>query len=250
MSIIIKTTEQIEGIRKSCQLAAESLRFIENYVKEGVTTLYLNDLLDQYIRDHGAIPAPLDYNGFPKSICTSLNEVICHGIPDSTVLKYGDILNIDVTTILDGYYGDTCTMFQIGNIPKRTKKLIKVTKKCLEIGIAEVKPDAEFGNISKAISKHARENNFSVVYQFCGHGTGLEFHEEPQVSHFFDGRNFDNRKMKPGMIFTIEPMICTNSATAKILEDKWTAVTVDGGLSAQYEHTVLVTDHGCEILTL
>lgn len=250
MAIIIKNEQQIEGIRKSCELAADTLRHIKYSVRDGVSTQKINEMAEEFIRDHGAFPAPLNYHGFPKAICTSLNEVICHGIPsESSILTEGDIINIDVTTILNGYYGDTSTMFAIGNVSDEAKRLISVTQDCLAIGICQVKPDVEFYKISEAITEYAQNRGFSVVYQFCGHGTGIEFHEEPQINHAYDPLNKDKRKMKPGHIFTIEPMICIKSPTAKTLEDKWTAVTVDGGLSAQFEHTVLVTKDGVEVLT-
>lgn len=249
MAIIIKNEEQIEGIRKSCQLAANSLRFIDPEVQAGVTTEQLNQKLDEYIRDHGAIPAPLNYHGFPKAVCTSLNEVVCHGIPDQTVLKDGDIINIDVTTILDGYFGDTSKMFAIEDVSYESLRLMTITQTCLDRAIEEIKPDHLFGHIGKIITEYATECGCSVVYQFCGHGTGLKFHEEPQIDHLYKPKSFDGRKMKPGMIFTIEPMINEKLPKAKILKDGWTAVTTDGGLSAQYEHTVLVTENGVEVLT-
>lgn len=251
MSIRIKTEEQIEGIRKSCRLAANTLSFIKDYVTEGVTTEYLDVLADAYIRDHGAIPAPLNYLGFPKSICTSINEVICHGIPsEHVVLKNGDIINVDVTTILDGYYGDTSTMFAIGEISQPASELLAVAQDCLTVGIEQVKPGNEFYRISQAITDYASRRGFSVVYQFCGHGTGIEFHEEPQVGHYFHPKAKDKRKMQSGMIFTIEPMINQGVSEAVIDEtDHWTARTKDGQLSAQYEHTILVVDGGAEVLT-
>jgi methionyl aminopeptidase len=251
MSIIIKDENQIEGIRKSCCLAADTLVFLGQKVQEGVTTEFLNMQADEYIRDHHAIPAPLDYHGFPKSICTSLNEVVCHGIPDGTELRDGDILNIDVTTILNGYYGDTSTMFTIGEVSEEAKRLLVVTKHCLALGISQVTPGSAFGAIGMAITQYAEVHGYSVVNQFCGHGVGLQFHESPQVQHFHDGQDFDRTRMKPGMIFTIEPMINVGKAKAKISKkDRWTATTVDCKLSAQYEHTVLVTEEGYNVLTL
>ncbi len=247
--IIIKNAEQIEGIRKSSQLAGNTLRFISDYVKEGVNTLYLDKLVEEYIRDNGAIPAPLNYHGFPNSCCISLNNVICHGIPsEKTILKQGDILNIDVTTILDGYYGDTSTMFTIGDISNEAAKLVEDTEHALYLGIEQVKPNNCFGNIGFVIGRFAKARNYGVVYEFCGHGVGLEFHEEPQVDHI--ARRNTGEIMKPGMIFTIEPMI--NLGRARALVDKkdgWTARTVDNKLSAQFEHTILVTKDGYEILT-
>lgn len=247
--IIIKNAQQIEGIRKSAQLAGNTLKYISDYVKEGVDTLYLDKLVDEYIRDNGAIPAPLNYHGFPKSCCISLNDVICHGIPSKeTVLKEGDILNIDVTTILDGYYGDTSTMFTIGDISDQAGDLVEDTEHALYLGIEQVKPGNYFGNIGFAIGRFAKANKYSVVYEFCGHGVGLEFHEEPQVEHI--SRRNTGEIMRPGMIFTIEPMINLGMARAVIdKNDGWTARTKDGNLSAQFEHTVLVTKDGYEILS-
>jgi methionyl aminopeptidase len=247
--IIIKTPEQIEGIRKSSQLAGNTLKFISDYVEEGVSTLRLNDLIEEYIRDNGAIPAPLNYHGFPKACCISLNDVICHGIPDNkTILKDGDILNVDVTTILDGYYGDTSTMFTIGDISEKAAKLVEDTEHALYLGIEQVKPENAFGNIGFSIARFAKARKYSVVYEFCGHGIGLDFHEAPQVDHIAQ-RN-SGPIMKPGMTFTIEPMINIGKARAVIdKKDGWTARTIDKKLSAQFEHTILVTKDGYEILT-
>ena len=252
MEIIIKNKEQIDGIRKSCELAADTLRFLKCSVRDGVSTQKINEIAEEFIRDHGAIPAPLNYLGFPKAVCTSLNEVICHGIPSNDiVLKDGDIINIDVTTILNGYYGDTSTMFSVGPVSDEASNLITVTKDCLSIGICQVKPNNEFYKIGLSITEYATSRGCSVVHQFCGHGTGIEFHESPQINHFFNSRESrDNRKMKSGMIFTIEPMINQFKAEAVIDKaDGWTARTKDGGLSAQCEHTVLVTEDGVEVLT-
>jgi len=247
--IIIKTAEQIEGVRKSSQLAGNTLKFISDYVKEGVNTLYLDNLIEQYMRDNGAIPATLGYHGYPKSSCISLNDVICHGIPnEKTILKDGDILNIDVTTILDGYFGDTSTMFTIGDVSKQAAQLVEDTEHALYLGIEQVKPDNYFGNIGFAIGRFAKAKKYGVVYEFCGHGVGIEFHEEPQVEHISQ-RN-SGEIMKPGMIFTIEPMINMGKPRAKIDEkDGWTARTIDKKLSAQFEHTILVTKEGYEILS-
>lgn len=249
MAIIIKNEEQIDGIRKSSKLAAQTLQFIAEYVKEGVSTEYLDNLIEKFIRDNGAIPATLNYHGFPKSCCISLNEVVCHGIPSkTTILKPGDILNIDVTTILNGYYGDTSKMFAVGEISEKAQNLIDATKHCLDLGIQQVKPKNKFGNIGFFISRYAKNKGYSVVYEFCGHGVGLDFHEDPQVDHI--ARKNSGAVMKPGMIFTIEPMINEGKAKVKIdKEDGWTARTSDLKLSAQFEHTVLVTQTGVEILT-
>lgn len=252
MSIIIKNTKQIDGIRKSCKLAANCLKHIEPFVKAGVTTGELNDEIEFFIRKHNAIPAPLGYivddQSYPKATCISVNEVICHGIPGDYKLKDGDILNIDVTTILNGYYGDTATMFTVGEISDDAKHIINVAKNCLEIGIQQVKPKNQFGMIGRAIQRYANLQQCTVVYQFCGHGVGLRFHEPPQVSHCEESDL--GAQMKPGMIFTVEPMINLGCPYAVIdKKDHWTARTIDGKLSAQFEHTVLVTEDGVEILT-
>lgn len=249
MNIIIKTAEQIEGIRRSSKLAGEALAYIEPFVKAGVNTEYLDQLIHKFIIDNGAIPATLNYNGYPKSCCISLNEVVCHGIPSAeTILKEGDILNIDVTTILDGYFGDTSKMYTIGTISPLAEKLINVTKHSLDLGIKEVRPNNQVGNIGFAISRYVASQGFSVVYEFCGHGVGVEFHEDPQVDHA--ARKNSGPRMKPGMTFTIEPMINEGKARIKIDKfDGWTARTIDNKLSAQFEHTVLVTETGCEVLS-
>lgn len=247
--IIIKTPEQIEGIRKSSKLAGQTLEYIADFVKEGVSTEYLDQKIEAFIRENGAIPATLGYGGYPKSSCISLNEVVCHGIPsDNTILKNGDILNIDVTTILNGYYGDTSKMFTIGEVSTVALDLIAATKHSLNLGIQQVRPGNQFGNIGFAISKFIKMKGYSVVYEFCGHGVGVEFHEEPQIDH--TSRRNTGPIMKPGMTFTIEPMI-NQGRPGTIIDkhDKWTARTVDKKLSAQFEHTILVTETGYEVLT-
>ncbi len=248
--IIVKNYKQVEGIRKSCRLAASALAYIEPFIKPGITTGELNQLLENFIIDHGAKPAPLGYKGYPAATCISVNEVICHGIPSfKQVLQNGDILNIDVTTILNGYYGDTSRMYSVGAISEEASKLLEVTRKCLEVGIQQVKPGNYFGNIGYAISQYAKSQGYGVVYQFCGHGVGVRFHEEPQICHA--APKDSGQKMRKGMTFTIEPMINIGVAEAVINEaDGWTAVTKDGKLSAQFEHTVLVTQKGVEILTV
>lgn len=248
--IPIKTTEQIEGISKSGRLAAQTLKHLEQFVVPGVSTNELDRKAEQFIRDNGAIPGCLNYNGYPKSICTSINEVICHGVPsDNDILKEGDILNIDVVTVLDGYYGDTCRMYEIGEISTNAKKIIQIAKDCLEIGIDQCWPGNYFGNIGYAITKHAHANGFFVVDDFVGHGVGLEMHEKPAINHFITKKNLGDR-MEPGMVFTIEPMINEKSRETVISEnDNWTARTKDGGLSAQFEHMILITDTSCQILT-
>lgn len=247
--IIIKTPEQIEGIRKSSKLAGQTLEYIAQFVKEGVSTEFLNAKIDEYVREHGAIPATLGYGGYPKSCCISLNEVVCHGIPsENTVLKNGDILNIDVTTILNGYYGDTSKMFTVGEVSPVAMDLIEVTRHGLHLGIQQVKPGNVFGNIGHAISKYVKAQGYSVVYEYCGHGVGIDFHEEPQIDH--TSRRNTGSVMQAGMIFTIEPMINEGRpGTIVDKNDKWTARTVDNKLSAQFEHTILVTSTGYEVLT-
>lgn len=249
MSIIIKSAEQIEGIRKSSKLAGETLVYIEEFVKEGVDTEYLDSLIKKYIEDHGAVPATMNYNGYPKSCCISPNNVVCHGIPSKdTILKNGDILNIDITTILNGYYGDTSKMYTIGEISERADKLIRATKHCLDLGIQQVRPGNYLGNIGFFISRYATSQGFSVVYEYCGHGVGVDFHEEPQVDHAAPKNS--GPRLKPGMIFTIEPMINEGKPRVKVdMIDGWTARTVDNKLSAQFEHTILVTEKGHEVLT-
>ncbi|MEI8114283.1 MAG: type I methionyl aminopeptidase [Bacteroidia bacterium] len=247
--IIIKTPEQIEGIRKSSKLAGQTLEYITEFVKEGVSTGFLDQKIEAYMRENGAIPATLGYSGYPKSSCISLNEVVCHGIPsENIILKNGDILNIDVTTILDGYFGDTSKMYTIGEVSPIALELIEVTKHCLDLGIQQVKPGNQFGNIGFAIGKYIKSRGFSVVYEFCGHGVGIKFHEEPQIDH--SSRRNTGPYMKPGMTFTIEPMINEGRpGTVVDKVDKWTARTVDNKLSAQFEHTILITETGYEVLT-
>jgi methionyl aminopeptidase len=244
---LIKTPTEIEGIRQSSRLATKILNDLHGKIVPGITTQEINDYVHNEIIKNNAIPAPLNYRGFPKSICTSINNVICHGIPGETKLKDGDIINIDVTTILNGFFGDTSQMFLVGKVSEKAKKLVQVTKECLDLGIKEVKPFEPFNNIGRAIEKHARQNGFSVVKDYGGHGIGIEFHEDPFVYHF--SRKEKGFLMVPGMVFTIEPMINEGTYELKILADKWTAITKDGKLSAQWEHTVLVTETGVEVLT-
>lgn len=249
MSIVIKTPEEIEKMRVAGRLAAEVLEMIEQHVKTGVTTEQLNQICHDYIvNEQHAIPAPLNYHGFPKSICTSVNHVICHGIPADKKLKDGDIVNIDITVIKDGYHGDSSKMFMVGKPSIMAERLCRVTLECLEIGIKMVKPGRHLGDIGEAIQKHAEAHNYSVVREYCGHGIGAEFHEEPQVLHY--GKAGTGEVLEAGMCFTIEPMINAGKRHSKMLNDGWTVVTKDRSLSAQYEHTLLVTEDGCEILTL
>ncbi len=248
MSIRIKSKEQIEGIRKSGHLAAETLKYLEQFVVAGNTTDFINEKAHEYILKNNAKPAPLNYHKFPKSVCVSVNDVVCHGIPGPYILKDGDIVNVDVTTILNGYYGDTCKMYAVGDISEDAKKLIEVTKECLKIGIKECYPGNRFGNIGYEINRYAVSKGYSVVYEFCGHGVGIAFHEEPEVSHVADKNS--GKRMREGMVFTIEPMINIGKARTKIdKKDGWTARTIDGNLSAQFEHTIVITPSGCELLT-
>ncbi|MCW8331332.1 type I methionyl aminopeptidase [Photobacterium sp. SDRW27] len=263
MSIKIKTADEIEKMRVAGRLAADVLEMIEPHVKAGVTTEELDRLCHEYItKEQGAIPAPLNYHGFPKSICTSINHVICHGIPAEqdepvngkynkpAVLKDGDIINIDITVIKDGYHGDTSKMFEVGEVSLEDKRLCRVAQESLYLAMKKVKPGAKLGEIGTAIQKFIKNGNsrFSIVKDFCGHGIGNEFHEEPQVVHY---KNNDRTVLKAGMCFTIEPMINAGKFGCDVdHNDGWTVYTVDGKKSAQWEHTLLVTDTGCEVLTL
>jgi methionyl aminopeptidase len=249
MQIILKKPYQIDGIRKSCQLAANCLQYIEEYVVAGVSTEFLDNKINEYILKHNAISACLNYKGYPKHTCISLNEVICHGIPSpDTILKEGDILNIDVTTILNGYYGDTSKMYVVGEISDKAKNIIDTVEKCLSLGIEQVVPGKFTGEIGFVISQYAESLGYGVVEYFCGHGTGIHFHESPKIIH--KSKPNSGVLLVPRMIFTIEPMINEKSPDVILESDGWTAKTYDGGLSAQCEHTVLVTETGCEILTL
>ncbi len=237
-------------MRIAGRLAAEVLEMIEPYVKPGVSTGELDRICHDYIVNvQKAVSAPLNYHGFPKSICTSINHVICHGIPsDDKILKKGDIVNIDITVIKDGYHGDTSKMFFIGEPTPANERLVRVTQECLYIGIDLVKPGARLGDIGHAIQQHAESNHYSVVREYCGHGIGQVFHEDPQVLHY--GRPGTGLELQAGMIFTIEPMINLGTRFNKLMKDGWTVVTKDRKPSAQWEHTILVTDTGVEILTL
>jgi len=246
--ITIKTPEDIEKMRIVGRLAAEVLEMIGPYVKAGVTTDELNTICHDYIvNTQQAIPAPLNYHGFPKSICTSVNYVVCHGIPGTRTLKEGDIINVDVTVLKDGYHGDTSKMFVVGKPSILAERLIRITQECLYLGIEKVKPGAHFGDIGAAIQQYAEKNRFTVVREYCGHGIGQIFHEAPNVLHY--GKAGSGEEMQPGMIFTIEPMINAGKRDVKLLPDGWTVVTKDHSLSAQWEHTILVTDTGYEVLT-
>ena len=246
----VKTPEEIEKMRIAGKLAGEVLTMIEPYIKAGVTTLELDQICHDYIVNvQKATPAPLNYHGYPKSICTSVNHVICHGIPSDKMLKEGDILNIDITVIKDLYHGDTSKMFFVGKPSILAERLTRVTKECLWLGIEKVKPGAYLGDIGHAIQTHAEKNNFSVVREYCGHGIGKTFHEEGfQVLHY--GKPGTGMQLLPGMTFTIEPMINAGKQFTTLMPDKWTVVTKDRSLSAQWEHTILCTETGYEILTL
>lgn len=255
MTVTIKTAEDIAGMRIAGRLAAEVLEMIGEHVKPGVTTDELNTICHDYIVNvQKAIPAPLNYGGapgrmpFPKSICTSINHVVCHGIPNDKPLKSGDALNIDVTVIKDGYHGDTSKMFMVGEVPEWVERLSRVTQECMYKGIEVVRPGARLGDIGAVIQEHAHANRYSVVREYCGHGIGKVFHEEPQILHY--GRAGTGMELQEGMTFTIEPMINQGRAETRLLGDNWTAITKDRKLSAQWEHTILVTADGYEVLTL
>jgi methionyl aminopeptidase len=246
--IVLHDAEAFEGMRKAGALAAQALDLLVEHVKPGVTTETLDDLVFEFAMDHDAIPAPLNYRGFPKSICTSLNHVVCHGIPGAKPLKEGDILNIDVTLIHDGWHGDTSRMYTVGAVTRRAERLIEVTYEALQRGLAQVKPGRTTGDIGAAIQTYAEAEFCSVVRDFCGHGLGRVFHDRPNILHY--GEPGEGVVLRPGMLFTVEPMINLGKPAVKILPDGWTAVTRDRSLSAQFEHTVGVTETGCEIFTL
>jgi methionyl aminopeptidase len=248
MSVSIKTAAEIDKMRVAGQLAADVLHMIHPHVQPGVTTEELDRLCHDYIVNvQQAIPAPLNYHGFPKSICTSVNHQVCHGIPGDRMLKEGDIVNIDITVIKDEFHGDTSKMFFIGEPSVIARRVTRISHECLRIGIEMVKPSIRLGDIGHAIQQHAESNNCSVVREYCGHGIGRIFHEDPQVLHY--GTPGTGLALEPGMIFTIEPMINAGKRHVKLLPDQWTVVTKDHSLSAQWEHTVLVTDTGFEVLT-
>jgi methionyl aminopeptidase len=245
--IKIHDAEAFDGMRNAGQLAAQALDMLTEHVKPGVTTETLDALVLDFALDHGAVPAPLNYRGFPKSICTSINHVVCHGIPGPKPLREGDIVNIDVTLILDGWHGDTSRMYAIGAISRRAERLIHVTYEALKRGIAAVEPGATTGHIGAAIQSYAESERCSVVRDFCGHGLGRVFHDRPNILHY--GEAGEGVPLEPGMLFTIEPMINLGKPHVKVLPDGWTAVTRDRELSAQFEHTIGVTETGCEVFT-
>ena len=245
--ITIHTEQDFAGVRAAGRLAAETLDRITKYVQPGVTTTKLDQVCHDFIAAHGAIPAPLNYRGFPKSICTSINHVVCHGIPGDRYLAEGDILNIDVTVVLDGWHGDSSRMYVAGQPSTRAARLMEVTYESLMRGVGAVKPGAALGDIGHAIQTFVEAARFSVVRDFCGHGIGRRFHEAPNVLHF--GRAGEGPVLRPGMFFTIEPMVNAGRPEVKVLDDGWTAVTRDRSLSAQFEHMVGVTETGCEVFT-
>ncbi|MEY3680228.1 MAG: methionine aminopeptidase [Actinomycetota bacterium] len=243
----VKSPEIIERMRKAGALAADILRQAGEFVKPGITTNDIDVFVHELTVANGAYPSPLNYHGYPKSVCTSVNEVICHGIPDSTVLREGDIINLDVTCFIDGVHGDTNATFFVGDVDDTSRKLVRVTEECMWRGIEAVKPDRPLSDIGRAIEEHAHHHKLGVVRAFIGHGIGEQFHTDIQVLHYYDPRN--NMVMKPGMVFTIEPMITLGTWQHKMWDDDWTAVTADGKRTAQFEHMVLVTDSGVDVLT-
>lgn len=246
--IRIHGPEAFAAMRKAGRLTAEALDVMTDAVKPGVTTEALDKLAFEFAMDHAAYPAPLNYRGYTKSICTSINHVVCHGIPDDKPLRDGDIVNIDITLIVDGWHGDSSRMYYVGEVPRKAQRLVEVTYESLMRGIAAVKPGATTGDIGHAIQSYAEAERCSVVRDFCGHGLGQLFHDEPNILHF--GRKGEGAVLKAGMLFTIEPMINLGKPQVKVLSDGWTAVTRDRSLSAQFEHTIGVTNGGCEIFTL
>ncbi len=246
--IRLKEKKDIEGIKRAGELVIRTLDMVEENIRPGITTDYINTLVHEFTIKHGGIPAPLNYNGFPKSVCVSVNEVICHGIPGDRVLEEGDIVNVDVTTKLQGYYADANKTYLVGEVSKEAKKIVDVARESLKRGLSQVKPGHTVGDIGWAIQQYAeREMGCSVVREMVGHGVGFEFHEPPQIPHF--GKRGQGIVLVPGMVFTVEPMINLGKKDLKILPDKWTAVTVDGSLSAQFEQTIVVTEWGYESLT-
>ena len=246
--IKLHNQNDFEKMRKAGKLASNCLDYITDFVEPGVSTLKINELCHKFQTERGATPAPLNYKGFPKSVCTSVNHVVCHGIPGEKILNKGDIINIDVTPILDGWHGDTSRMFYVGDVKLKARRLVETTYEAMIRGIEKVKPGNTTGDIGNAIQTFAESKNYSVVRDFCGHGLGKDFHSQPSILHF--GKPGDGIELKEGMFFTIEPMINAGNYDIKILADGWTAVTCDKSLSAQFEHTVGVTKNGYEIFTL
>ncbi len=248
MGIVLKTAEEINAMRVAGQLAAEVLRMIRPHVQPGISTGELDAICHAYITEvQDAVPAPLNYKGFPKSICTSVNNVVCHGIPGSKVLKNGDIVNIDITVIKDGWHGDTSKMFQVGEVPIKARRICEIAYQSMVRGIGIVKPGIRLGDIGHTIQGFAEASGCSVVREYCGHGIGRGFHEDPQVLHY--GKPGTGEVLVPGMVFTIEPMINLGRRETRLMPDGWTVVTRDRSLSAQWEHTIAVTESGHEVLT-
>ena len=246
-NIRLKEKEDIAGIRKAAMLALDILNHVEERIKPGITTNDINTMVEELTKKNNARSAPFNYHGFPKSVCTSLNNVICHGIPDETILKHGDIVNVDVTPIVNGYYADVSKTFFVGTPGKDAQKIVAVARECLRRGVRQAIPGNTIGDIGYAIQRYAEGQGCSVVREYVGHGVGFDFHEPPQVPHF--GKKHQGLTLVPGMVFTIEPMINLGKHNLHVLPDNWTVVTDDGSLSAQFEHTVLVTDQDFEILT-
>lgn len=244
---VIKNKDDLEGMRRACRLAARTVEEAGKILEVGMTTDEINTFVHDFTIENGAVPAPLNYRGYPKSVCTSVNEVICHGIPGKRKLVAGDIINVDVTSILDGWHGDVSATFYIGEPSKEARHLVETARRCLDLGIAEVKPGARLGDIGAVIQEYAEGQGCSVVRDFVGHGIGRSFHEGPQVAHF--GHRGRGQRLVEGMTFTIEPMINQGVWQMRVLKDDWTAVTADGELSAQFEHTLAVTSDGVEVLT-
>ncbi len=248
MSVEIKSPREIEGLRVACQMAAETLVLVGERIRAGMTTEDINTLVHEDTIRRDAYPAPLNYHGFPKSVCTSVNDVVCHGIPGARVLKDGDIINVDVTTMYKGFYGDTSATFYIGTPTAEARHVVETARKSLDLGIAEVREGARLGDIGAAIQEYVEAEGCSVVRDFVGHGIGRKFHEPPQVKHY--GKRGTGERLKAGMVFTIEPMVNVGKFEVEVdPSDKWTVTTADGSLSAQFEHTVVVTRNGCEVLT-
>jgi len=248
--IEIMSAKDLEKMRAACQLAADTLVMVGEKLRAGMTTDDINTLVHEYTLQHGARPSPLGYHGYPKSVCTSVNEVVCHGIPGAQLLKDGDIVNVDVTSYLpakDGFHGDTSATFYVGEPSAAAKKVVEVARQSLELGIAQVKDGARLGDIGAAIQEYAEAQGCSVVRDYVGHGIGRQFHTAPQVAHY--GTRGAGKRVKSGMVFTIEPMINLGDYHCELLEDKWTVLTADRSLSAQFEHTIVVTQSGCEVLT-
>ena len=248
MSVEIKSPREVEGLRVACQMAAETLVLVGERIRAGMTTEEINTIVHEDTVRRDAYPAPLNYHGFPKSVCTSVNEVVCHGIPSARVLKDGDIINVDVTTMYKGFYGDTSATFYIGTPSPEARMVVETARKALDLGIAEVKDGARLGDIGAAIQEYVEAQGCSVVRDFVGHGIGRKFHEPPQVKHY--GKRGTGERLKAGMVFTIEPMVNVGKFEVEVdPKDKWTVTTADGSLSEQFEHTIVVTRNGCEVLT-